>query len=33
LMGELKDESRIHVVGRTKAARWYPGPDEQEIAS
>lgn len=33
LMGELKDERRIHVVGRTKAARWFPGPDRQEIAS
>jgi ATP-dependent DNA helicase RecG len=33
LMGELKDEGRIHVVGRTKAARWYPGPAKQDIAS
>jgi ATP-dependent DNA helicase RecG len=33
LMGELKDEGRIHVVGRTKAARWYPGSAKQDIAS
>lgn len=25
LMKELKGEGRIHVVGKTKAARWYPG--------
>jgi ATP-dependent DNA helicase RecG len=26
LMRELKSEGRVHVVGRTKGARWYPGP-------
>lgn len=26
LMEELKKEGRIHVVGKTKGARWYPGP-------
>lgn len=33
LMGELKKEERIHVVGKTKAARWYPGTSyDKEIA-
>jgi len=26
LLHELRTEGRIHVVGRTRAARWYPGP-------
>lgn len=26
LMEELKREERIHVLGKTKGARWYPGP-------
>lgn len=25
LLEELKDEGRVHLVGRTKGARWYPG--------
>lgn len=33
LMKELKEEQRIHPVGRTKGARWHPGPPEEEIAS
>jgi ATP-dependent DNA helicase RecG len=30
LMEELKGEERIHVVGKTKAARWYPGTPQNE---
>jgi ATP-dependent DNA helicase RecG len=30
LMEELKREERIHVLGKTKAARWYPGPPPSE---
>lgn len=30
LMEELKREKRIHVVGKTKAARWYPGAPRSE---
>jgi ATP-dependent DNA helicase RecG len=26
LLSELKDEQRIHLIGRTRNARWYPGP-------
>lgn len=26
LLSELRDEGRAHVVGRTRNARWYPGP-------
>jgi len=30
----LKKEERIYVVGKTKAARWYPGsPQSEEIAA
>ncbi|WP_040668213.1 ATP-binding protein [Nitrolancea hollandica] len=27
LLGELKSEGLIHVIGRTRSARWFPGPD------
>jgi ATP-dependent DNA helicase RecG len=27
LLRELQSEEQIHVVGMTKGARWYPGPD------
>lgn len=30
LMKELKKEERIHNIGRTNAARWYPGPPKEE---
>ena len=31
---KLKKEERIYVVGKTKAARWYPGsPQSEEIAA
>ena len=26
VLRQLKSEGRIHVVGRTNTARWYPGP-------
>jgi ATP-dependent DNA helicase RecG len=26
LLRQLKSEGRIHVVGQTSGARWYPGP-------
>jgi ATP-dependent DNA helicase RecG len=29
LLQELKREDRIHVVGKTKAGRWYPGPSAE----
>lgn len=29
LLRELKAEGRIHSKGRTRAARWYPGPEER----
>ena len=27
LIGEMKREGTIHVVGRTRGALWYPGPE------
>jgi hypothetical protein len=30
LLRELKRESLVHPVGRTKAARWFPGPAPEE---
>lgn len=33
LLRGLRDEGRIHDVGRTKAARWYPGTPSPGIAS
>lgn len=34
LMEELKSEGRVHVVGRTKGARWHPGSrSNKEIAA
>ncbi|MFH1929589.1 MAG: ATP-binding protein [Chloroflexota bacterium] len=32
LLHDLKAENRIHVVGRTKAARWYPGQGPEYVA-
>jgi ATP-dependent DNA helicase RecG len=29
LVQELADEGRVHFVGRTKAARWFPAPPSQ----
>lgn len=26
LLSQLKEEGNIHVIGRTRSARWYPGP-------
>ncbi len=31
LMQDLKKDGRIHNVGRTNAARWYPGPGPEEV--
>lgn len=28
MLRELQSEERVHVVGRTSAARWYPGPSK-----
>jgi len=33
LLRELKAAGRVHPVGRTRAARWYPGADPEQIAS
>jgi ATP-dependent DNA helicase RecG len=33
LLRDLRAEGRIHSVGHTRAARWYPGSDRKEIAS
>ena len=33
LLWSLKQEGRVHKVGRTKAARWYPGRPSSSIAS
>lgn len=33
LLREMKHDGRIHVVGRARTARWYPGPDETEGGS
>lgn len=33
LMEELKREGRIHVVGKTKGARWYPGPTPSDAGA
>lgn len=30
LLGELRDENRIHLVGNTSAARWFDGPTPLE---
>ncbi len=32
LMRELRAEGRIHRVGRTKGARWYPGTGSEKVA-
>jgi len=32
LLQELKREGRTHPVGRTRAGRWFPGPDPDSIA-
>jgi len=29
LVRDLRDEGRAHCIGRTRAARWYPGPAER----
>lgn len=31
LLRELRDEGRAHSRGRTRAGRWFPGPDDQLI--
>ncbi len=28
LLGELRDQGLVHLLGHTKAARWYPGPGD-----
>jgi ATP-dependent DNA helicase RecG len=33
LLRELRREGKSHPVGKTKAGRWYPGPDLGRIAS
>jgi ATP-dependent DNA helicase RecG len=33
LMEELKREGRIHVVGKTKGARWHPGPTPSKASA
>jgi ATP-dependent DNA helicase RecG len=33
LMRELREEGRVHLVGRTRSARWYPGPQRDQFAS
>ena len=33
LLWSLRQEGRVHKVGRTKAARWYPGRPSSSIAS
>lgn len=32
-MRELREEGRVHLVGRTSGARWYPGSQADEAAS
>lgn len=32
LMGELREEGRVHLVGRTSGAKWYPGLPGDEDA-
>jgi len=33
LMRELREEGRVHLVGRTRSARWHPGPQGDQFAS
>lgn len=33
LLKELKGAGKIHIVGRTKSGRWYPGQAPEGIAS
>jgi ATP-dependent DNA helicase RecG len=33
LIRELKEDGRIHSIGRTRAGRWYPGPTPSKITA
>lgn len=33
LLRQLRDDGEVHCVGRTRSARWYPGPEPGTIAS
>jgi len=32
LMRELKDDGKVHMIGTTNSARWFPGPLQDAIA-
>jgi ATP-dependent DNA helicase RecG len=30
LLAEMKQDGQVHVIGMTKGARWYPGPEADD---